>query len=49
MGSVINLHEGKFYRPDVPGIVWNGSKYPIFDDQIGSDIEAALHAVLRPR
>ena len=48
MGAVINLQEGKFYRPDVPGITWHGSKYPLFDEQVGRDIAEALQDVLKP-
>jgi hypothetical protein len=49
MGAVIHIQGGAFYRPDVPGITWHGAKYPIFDEQVGRDIEAALQEVLRPR
>jgi hypothetical protein len=33
----------------VPGIIWDGHKYPIFDDQVGRDIKGALQEVLKPR
>ena len=49
MGGVIHIQGGEFYRPDVPGITWHGSKYPIFDEQVGLDVKGALQEVLKPR